>query len=92
MFLTAPLFNVASRYTEHEADRFGLEMTRNNRAAALAFVKGQQENLAVPRPAFLVMLWRGDHPALGERIDFANSYRPWTTGEAAKHEHLFKGN
>ena len=91
-FLSAPLLNVVSRYHEHEADRFALEMTRNSRASALAFVKLQQENLGVPRPAFLVMLWRGTHPALGERIDFANSYHPWKTGEAGKYEHLFKGN
>jgi STE24 endopeptidase len=91
-FLTDPLFNAASRYIEHEADRFGLEMTHNNRASALAFVKLQQENLGVPRPALLVMLWRGTHPALGKRIDFANSYHPWTTGEAGKYEHLFRGN
>lgn len=91
-FLTDPLANVASRYSEHEADRFGLEMTHNNRASALSFVKIQQENLGVPRPAFLVQVWRGTHPALGERIDFANSYHPWTTGEAGKYEHLFKGN
>jgi STE24 endopeptidase len=90
-FLTAPLFNMASRHIEHEADRFGLEMTRNNHASALSFVKLQQENLSVPRPAFLVMLWRGSHPSLGDRIDFANAYHPWTTGEAGKYEHLFKG-
>jgi STE24 endopeptidase len=91
-FLTAPLTNLASRYTEHEADRFGLELTHNNRASALSFVKLQQENLGVPRPAFLVQVWRGDHPSLGDRIDFANAYHPWTTGEAGKYEHLFKGN
>lgn len=90
MFLTAPLFNVASRYIEHEADRFALEMTRNNRASALSFVKGQQENLGVPRPAFLEQVWRGTHPSRAERIDFANSYHPWTTGQPGKYEHLFK--
>ena len=91
-FLLAPLANLATRYTEHEADRFALEITRNNRASALAFVKLQQENLSVPRPAFLDKLWRGTHPSLGDRIDFANSYHPWTTGEAGKYEHLFKRN
>jgi Zn-dependent protease with chaperone function len=91
-FLLAPLANLATRYTEHEADRFALEITRNNRASALAFVKLQQENLSVPRPALLDQLWRGTHPSLGDRIDFANSYHPWTTGEAGKYEHLFKRN
>jgi hypothetical protein len=69
---------------EHEADRFALEMTHNSRARALSFVKAQRENLLVPRPAFLDNLWRGTHPPLGERIEFANSYHPWTKGEAGK--------
>jgi Zn-dependent protease with chaperone function len=90
-FLTQPLVNAASRYVEHEADRFALEMTHNNRAAALSFVKFVQEDLGVPRPAFLDQLWRGTHPSLGDRIDFANSYHPWTTGESGKYAHLFKG-
>lgn len=89
-FLLAPLSNLATRYTEHDADWFALEITHNNHAAALAFVKLQQENLSVPRPACLDMLWRGTHPSLGDRIDFANSYHPWTTGEAGKYDHLFK--
>ena len=89
-FLSAPLVNLASRYTEHEADRFALEMTRNNHASALSFVKLQQENPGVPRLAFLVELWWGTHPSLGDRIDFANSYHPWTEGGAGKYDHLFK--
>jgi hypothetical protein len=52
-------------------------MTRNNHAAATTFVRLHEENLTVPRPGWLYMLWRGSHPALGERIDFANRYRPW---------------
>ncbi len=89
-FLTAPLTNLASRCHEHEADRFALEMTHDNHASALAFVKLQQEDLIVPHPLFLDQLWRGTHPSLGERIDFANSYRPWTKGEAGKYDLLFK--
>ena len=69
-----PALLALSRYQEHEADRFALEVTRNNRAAASTFVRLQEENLTVPRPGPLYMLWRGSHPALGDRIDFANSY------------------
>jgi len=69
------------RHMEHEADRFGLEITRNNHDAATAFVKLQHENLGNPRPGLLFKLWRASHPTLGERIDFANAYRPWETGE-----------
>lgn len=66
-----------SRHQEHEADKFALELTRNNHAAATTFVRLQEENLTLPRPGLLYLLWRGSHPALGDRIDFANRYRPW---------------
>jgi len=88
--IVGPIALAFSRHTEHEADRFGLEITRNNRAAATAFVKLQQENLAVPRSNILVKLWQSSHPTFGERIDFANEYRPWEKGEALRYGDLFK--
>jgi STE24 endopeptidase len=88
--IIAPVALAFSRHNEHEADRFGLEITRNNRAAATAFVKLQQENLAVPRPNIIIKLWEASHPPLGERIDFANEYRPWEKGEPLKYGNLFK--
>lgn len=80
-FLALPFLLAFARHNEHEADRFGLEITRDNRAAALAFVELQRHNLGYPRPGLLFKLWRADHPPLGERIDFCNRYRPWETGE-----------
>jgi STE24 endopeptidase len=77
----SPAMLALSRYAEHESDRFGLELTRDNHAAATAFVKLQQENLSNPRPGLLYKLWRSSHPPLGERIDFCNEYRPWENGE-----------
>jgi STE24 endopeptidase len=88
--IITPAAMAFSRHNEHESDRFGLEITRNNRAAATAFVKLQQENLGVPRPHVLVKLWQASHPTLGERIDFCNEYRPWQRGEALKYGELFK--
>jgi Zn-dependent protease with chaperone function len=79
-----------SRYQEHEADRFALELTRNNHAGATTFVRLQQENLSVPRPGPIFKLWRGSHPSLGERVDFANRYRPWVAGEPLRYGHLFQ--
>jgi STE24 endopeptidase len=87
----APVMNAFSRYAEHESDRFGLELTRDNHAAAMAFVKLQQENLAVPFPGTLYKLWRSSHPPLGERIRFANDYRPWETGQPLKYADRFEG-
>ncbi len=73
-----PALLALSRHQEHEADRFALELTRNNRAAATTFVRLQEENLSVPRPGIFYMLWRGSHPSLADRVDFANR---WKDGE-----------
>jgi STE24 endopeptidase len=77
-----------SRYHEHEADRFGLELTHDNHAAATAFVALQQQNLTVPRPGLLYKLFRASHPPIGERVDFINGYHPWTRGEPGRYEEL----
>jgi Zn-dependent protease with chaperone function len=90
--LITPAVLAISRYQEHESDRFALEITRNNRAAAMAFVKLQEENLAVPRPGVLFKLWRASHPPVGERIDFCNEYRPWESGQPLKYDGLFKAS
>jgi STE24 endopeptidase len=85
-----PIALTYTRHIEHESDRFGLEITRDNRAAATAFVKLQRENLAVPRPHWIFKLLRHTHPTLGERIDFCNEYRPWETGGQLKYAHLIR--
>ncbi len=79
-FATTPVGNAISRHWEHEADRFGLEITQSNRAAATTFVELQLHNLVNPRPGVIYMLWRGSHPPLAERVGFANAYRPWESG------------
>lgn len=88
-FVTIPIAFGYTRYEEHEADRFGLEITRDNHAAASAFVKLQEENLANPRPGLLYRIWRSPHPTLGARIDFCNTYKPWQAGERLRYDHLF---
>jgi Zn-dependent protease with chaperone function len=88
--LVSPAVLAYSRHQEHEADRFGLELTRDNQAAATTFVKLQQENLNVPRPGPIYTLLRASHPSLGDRVDFANRYRPWATGEPLRYGRLFR--
>jgi STE24 endopeptidase len=89
-FILTPAVLAFNRYLEREADRFALEITRANRAAGTTFVRLQQENLSVPRPGPLYMLWRGSHPSLGERVDFANQYRPWEDAKPLRYDHLFR--
>jgi Zn-dependent protease with chaperone function len=88
--VTDPITLAVSRHFEHEADRFALEITRDNHAGATAFVILQQENLGVPRPGRLYTWFRGSHPSLGERIDFSNDYRPWESGQPLVYGNLFK--
>jgi STE24 endopeptidase len=89
-FVAAPAINAATRHLEHEADRFGLEITQSNHSAGTAFVKLQTDALAVPRPGLLNVLWRQSHPPLGDRIDFANAYHPWREGTPLVYEDRFK--
>jgi Zn-dependent protease with chaperone function len=88
--IVQPLALGFTRYTEHEADRFGLEITQTNHSAGTAFVKLQEDVLAVPRPSLLFKLWRESHPPLGERIDFANEYHPWRDGQPLVYGDRFK--
>lgn len=74
-----------SRWQEREADRFALEITRDNSAVARAFVRLQQDNLGVPRTGLLFRLWRGSHPDLADRIEFANRYAPWSQGRPLRY-------
>jgi Zn-dependent protease with chaperone function len=78
------------RHEEHEADRFALELTRDNHAAATSAVKLQQYDLGIPRHGLLRHLWLDAHPSRGERIDFFNSYRPWEKGQPSKYEQYFR--
>jgi Zn-dependent protease with chaperone function len=89
-FVMMPGIMGFGRHFEHQADVFGLELTRSNRAGATAFVKLQQENLGNPRPGLLYKLWRSSHPPVGERIDFCNSYRPWARGEPLRYGDRFE--
>jgi Zn-dependent protease with chaperone function len=79
-----------SRHIEHEADRFGLEITRDNHAAAMSFVRVANDNLGMPRHSWFYTVWRGSHPSIAERIEFCNQYRPWETDQPLKYENLFR--
>jgi Zn-dependent protease with chaperone function len=85
-----PAILAVTRHDEHEADRFGLEITHDNQHCATAFVKSLSENLANPRPGLLYKLWRSSHPPIGERIDFCNAYRPWETGAPSRYGDLIR--
>jgi Zn-dependent protease with chaperone function len=76
-----PFANVFSRAFEHEADVYALEITRDNDAGARSFLELARGNRSNPEPAGWVKLLLYTHPPLGERIRFAEEYRPWERGE-----------
>ena len=87
--LADPIGLSVSRYFEHEADRFALELTQDNHAAATAFASFLDDNLAIPYPDQFSKVWRSSHPAIGDRIEFCNDYHPWTAGQPLKYGGLF---
>lgn len=89
-FVLEPAGLAYSRHIERESDRFGLELTQDNRAAAEAFVKLNSENLGYPNPGFLMTVLRSSHPSITKRVEFCNTYRPWQTGEPLRYGHLFE--
>lgn len=84
-----PLMMGFGRYREHEADRFALELTRDNHAGATAFVELTRTNLGNPDPGPVFRLFRASHPVPADRIRFCNDYRPWETGQPLQYGHLF---
>jgi Zn-dependent protease with chaperone function len=89
MFVLLPIGLAYSRHIEHEADRFGLEITHYNHSAATGFTRLQEEDLMIPRPGWVYIILRASHPSIGDRIDFFNSYKPWEKGEPMKYEKYF---
>jgi len=89
-FIFTPIMLTYSRHNEHEADIFGLEISRSNHAAATGFQKLMEENLGNPNPGIITKLWRGSHPTIAERITFFNEYKPWEHGEALQFGEHFK--
>jgi STE24 endopeptidase len=81
VFLATPALNAVSRYLEHEADTFAIELTRNGDAGARAFVKLAEGSKKLPDPHPLIRFLRYAHPTIAERITFCRSYRPWEGGQ-----------
>jgi Zn-dependent protease with chaperone function len=86
VFLASPIINGISRYYEHQADQFGLEVAYGivsdpNAAEVRSLQVLGEEDLADPDPGPFIKFWLYDHPALDERIRFAATYKPWAEGK-----------
>jgi STE24 endopeptidase len=85
-----PAANTLSRYREHEADRYGLELIHGivpdaGEAAAQAFQKDAEINLDDPEPPSFIKWWLFDHPPINERTIFCRTYDPWSNGRKPKY-------
>jgi STE24 endopeptidase len=84
-----PFFNLFARHIEIEADRFGLELTHQNHAAAMIFVRDAQTDIAPDWDTFF-LIFQATHPSCAERIRFANSYKPWEQGKPLVYGNICK--
>jgi Zn-dependent protease with chaperone function len=84
-----PFFNLFSRHIELEADRFGLELTHQNHAAAMIFVRDAHTDLAPDWGTFF-LIFRATHPSIATRIEFANTYKPWEHGAPLVYSNVCK--
>ena len=85
-FLAEPATNTFSRYQEHEADVYGLEVIHglvpdSSETAAQAFQTLGEVDLADPNPSTFIKVWLFSHPSLADRLTFAREYDPWGKGQ-----------
>jgi Zn-dependent protease with chaperone function len=84
-FLSSPISSAFSRYIEHQADVYGLEVTHGlipnaGQAAADALQVEGETSLADPDPNPVDVFLFYDHPPICGRIQFCLRYDPWSKG------------
>ena len=84
-FLSEPVINAYSRWQEHEADVYGLEVIHgivpdSREVTAHAFQILGEVDLEEPNPNPFIEFWLYTHPSISERIAFTQSYDPWSSG------------
>ena len=85
--LAEPLVNGYSRWQEHQADIYGLEVVHgivpdSPQVASHAFQVLGEVGLDEPNPNSFIECWLYSHPSISERVAFAQSYDPWSSGAA----------
>ena len=84
-FVAGPISNAFSRYQEHQADQYGLEVTHgltpdSSQIAAQAFQVLGEVGLSDPDPSPVNVFLFYNHPAISDRVRFALDYNPWANG------------
>lgn len=91
-FIGSPISNGVSRYFEHQADQYGIEVTHGlipdqGQVAAQAFEILGVTNLDYPDPSPLNVLMTYDHPPARDRVQFFLTYNPWASGGTGEFVH-----
>jgi STE24 endopeptidase len=84
-FVANPITSAASRYFEHQADQYGLEVTHgltpdSGQVAAQAFEVLGKVDLSDPDPNPVDVFLFYSHPTIPDRVHFALTYNPWANG------------
>ncbi|MFZ3217169.1 MAG: M48 family metallopeptidase [Candidatus Acidiferrales bacterium] len=85
-FIAGPISSTFSRYLEHQADQYGLEVTHgltpdSAQIAAQSFQILGEVDLSDPAPNALNVFMFYSHPPIPDRIQFALHYDPWDKGK-----------
>ena len=86
VFVGTPAFNAVSRYYEHQADQYGLEVIHGlvpdaSLTAADAFQKLGEVSLDYPYVNKFWEFWAWNHPTISDRMLFVQTYHPWDQGK-----------
>jgi Zn-dependent protease with chaperone function len=84
-FLSEPVVNSYSRWQEHQADVYGLEITHglvpdSSAAATHSFQVMGEIGLDEPNPNHFIEFWLFSHASTSDRLAFAETYDPWKNG------------
>lgn len=84
-----PVGSAFSRYFEHQADQYGLEVTHgltpdSGQVAAQAFQVLGEVGLSDPDPNPMNVFLFYDHPPISDRVQFSLTYDPWASGGQGK--------
>jgi STE24 endopeptidase len=87
-----PVANTVSRYFEHQADQYALEVTHgltpdSGQVAAQTFQILGQVDLDYPDPGKVDVFLTYDHPATRDRVRFSLTYDPWAKGGTGEFVH-----
>jgi len=74
-FFAAPAANAFSRWEEHQADAFSLDVVRDPDALAAGFAKFNTVDLSEYDPPRWIELWFYTHPSLQHRIEFCERWK-----------------